>query len=351
MNQGRADFVVMGSTPLARLVAGLLASTHGKRVVFAGESEARYRLPHGVELSVGPITRPETWSLLQSTVPETIKLVSRIGGAKSFSRVDSVQFAERDAGKQALAHIGQMALAFGHAAERLDPAAIGAGREGLVIRRGILLHRKVLEPSLDRWLEQHGVRRIAAGESLSIRDDGSAELTGGTEPIEIGQAVLADDAVIARYPGVATTPLLRCQTGSTILTEPTRAIASPVTLQLDDGITLLQPPGRGTTAIGPGSTDELAARLGHILGQGFIHAGQSSTETVVATDHAPAVGRLHGVGPDILAALGPTGAFLAPAIARWLCGMATAAENDWLGARLVNRTASPSLVAEPSPWS
>ena len=35
---------------------------------------------------------------------------------------------------------------------------------------------------------------------------------------------------------------------------------------------------------------------------------------------------------------GRIGAFLAPAIARWLCGEARPAENAWLGARLVDRS-------------
>ena len=67
---------------------------------------------------------------------------------------------------------------------------------------------------------------------------------------------------------------------------------------------------------------------------------------MITADAAPAVGRLHGTGPDVLAGLGPIGAFLAPAIARWLCGVAVPAENTWLGARLVDREAVGSPVAE-----
>ncbi|MNT89335.1 hypothetical protein D3C72_2300460 [compost metagenome] len=78
----------------------------------------------------------------------------------------------------------------------------------------------------------------------------------------------------------------------------------------------------------------------------FRQAGQSSYETLLTADAAPALGRLRGTGPDIIAGLGPSGAFLAPAIARWLCGKGTAAESAWLGARLVDRQAVPSSVAE-----
>ena len=72
MTEAHADFVVVGSTPLARLVAGLLASVHGKTVVFSGESQSGYRLPRGLDLSVAPITRPETWALLKAVLPESL---------------------------------------------------------------------------------------------------------------------------------------------------------------------------------------------------------------------------------------------------------------------------------------
>ena len=349
MSQTRADFVIVGSTPLARLVAGLLASAHGKSVIFTGESQSAYRLPRGVDLSVAAITRPETWDMLKPLVPETLKLISRIGGRSARSHVDPILFAETEPGKIALAHIRQMALAFGHAAEPIGEKALGQGRDGIILRDAVLLHRPALEPSLDHWLEQHRVRRLGPAETLTIKSDGSAELISGDERVEIGQSVLADDMALLHHIPVAQWPsLLRRQLTSTIFTEPTRAIAAPVMLQLDSGLTLVQQPNRGITAMGPGSIDAFAARLGVLLGgeRKFRQAGQSSYESIITSDAAPAVGRLGGVGTDILAGLGPTGAFFAPAIARWLAGVASPVENAWFAARLVDRNSASALVAD-----
>lgn len=349
MTATRADFVIVGSTPLARLVAGLLASTHGKSVVFSGESQSGYRLLRGIDLSVAPITRPETWALLKTGLPEVLKLISRIGGRRTWSRPDPIFFAETAAAREALAHVRHMAAAFGHAAERVPEKAIGPGRDGLLLRDAVLLHRPTLEVAMDRWLDQHGVRRQRDGESLVVQSDGSAILQAGDDSFEIGQAVLADDvAIIGHVKGAQWPALLSRQLTSTILTEPTRLIVAPVMHQLDSGLTLVQQAARGIAAIGPGTIDPFALALGVLLGREreYRQAGQSNYEALVTMDGAPAVGRLGGSGPDILAGLGPTGAFLAPAIARWLCGVAGPAEGAWLAARLVDRPVEHSPVAE-----
>ena len=350
MTEAHADFVVAGSSPTARLIAGLLASVHGKRVVFSGESQSGYRLPRGLDLSVAPITRPETWALLKAGLPETLKLISRIGGRRAWTRVDPILFSEAAAGREALAHIRHMALAFGHAAERMPAAAIGPGRDGLLLRDAVLLHRPTLETALDAWLDQHGVRRLREDEVLNVRPDGSAELVAGTDRLDIDQTILADDAAIMGHVPAAHWPaLLVRRIASTILTEPTRPIAATVMHRLDSGLTLVQQQaGRGVVAMGPGAIDPFAAALAVLLDREhqFRQAGQSSYETLSSVDAAPAVGRVRGTGPDILAGLGSTGAFLAPAIARWLCGKGTSAENDWLGARLVDRQPEPSQVAD-----
>jgi hypothetical protein len=44
------------------------------------------------------------------------------------------------------------------------------------------------------------------------------------------------------------------------------------------------------------------------------------------------------VGADVVVGLSCYGAFLVPALARWLCGTASSEEAAWFGARLVNRT-------------
>lgn len=347
MSQGRADFAVLGATPMARLVAGLLAGTHGKSVVFAGESQSGYRLPRGLDLSAFAITRPQTWTLLKHTVPDVIRLVTRIGGRRAIRRLDPILFADGVAAKEAVAHVRHMAGAFGIAAERASASLLGPGREGIHLRDTALLVRPLLEPVLDNWLEQHGVLRVP---TVMVRADGSGEAqVAPDQRIDIGQVILADDAAILAHlhPDLWPQALLR-QTATTILTEPTAPIAAPVMHQFDSGLTLTQQSERGIVAMGPGGLSAFSAGLSVLLGDQRVvrQAGQSSYAQLVVADAAPMVGRARGVGPDLLAGFGPTGAFLAPAIARWLCGVASAAENAWFAARLADRASDPSPVAE-----
>jgi hypothetical protein len=348
MTESRADFAILGATTQARLVAGLLASVHGKSVVFRGESQAGYRLSRGIDLSVAPITRPETWALLKAGVPETVKLIGRIG-KHAWTRLDPVFFADAASGREALSHVRHMASAFGLAAERAPASLLGSGRDGLMLRDAVLLRGPLLEPALDRWLDQHNVLRLPGDAVVTIREDGSAECVTGDDRIEIGQTVLADDPAILSHLATINWPaLLRRQVASTILTEPTEPIAAPIMHQLDNGLVLTQHGDRGIVAFGPGNVGAFAAALGTLLGsqRAIRQAGQSSYTRIVTLDGAPAVGRMKGTGPDVLAGFGAVGAFLAPAIARWLCGVATPGESAWLSARLVDRSGIGSPVGD-----
>ena len=347
MSETTVDFAILGSTPQARLLAGLLASEHGRKVALAAETEAAYRLPRGLDLSAGAITRPESWALLAGLVPETVKLLSRIGGRSAWSRTDPIVFADLAAAAEAVSHVRHMASAFGLAAERVPADLIGPGRSAIYLRDCVVLHRSPLEAALDAWLDRLGVVRLTG--AASILPDGSASAPAGETHCRIAQVVLADDTALLRHlPADAWPSLLVREVGNTLLLEPTAPMAGVVMHQLDSGLTLYRQPHGGLIALGPGSADDFASRLVALLGRERAPrlAGRAQYVSVTTADGAPAVGRLNGTGADILAGFGVTGAFFAPAIARWLCGRASAAENDWFKDRLVERGTTASVVTE-----
>ena len=349
MRQTHADYVIVGATPLACLLAGLLASAHGKTVLLQGDNPSEPGLSAGLDLSIAAITRPDSWALLAAAVPETTRLVTRIGGRAAIARLDPILFADTAPGKEWLGHIRHMAAAHGLAAERTPAHYLGKARDGVVLRDAVLLRRRVLQPALELWLAQVGVRRVEADTALQVQADGRAQCVLDDEVIEIGQTVLADDSAVRRHvPEFAWPGLLRPQVASIILTQPLPSIASPVMYQLDGGVMLHQQAEGGVLARGPGNLGQLAARLGKLLDRqgAFEQAGQSSAVRLITGDGAPALGRVAGTGPDVLAGLGTVGAFLAPAIARWLCGAGSAVENAWFGARLVDRNPDGGDVAE-----
>jgi hypothetical protein len=349
MTLPRFDFAVVGDTPLARLLAGLLASAHGKSVAFQGESQSAYRLPRGLDLSAAPITRPETWEMLRLLVPETSKLLSKVGGRQAVGRIDPWLFAEDRAAKEMLSHVRHMAEAFDWAVEPVAARDLGAGREGIVLRDVLTLHRAALEARLDTWLDGLGVRRLPAGAPLKLVADGGSWTKDADEEVAATQTVLVGDWAIETCLPIAQWPkLLAGSVYTTVVTEPTPPMAAPLMLQLDSGLTMTQPAKRGISAMGPGELDLLTARLRELMGpeRQLRLAGQVSYRRVVTKDGAPAVGRVGGRGPDVVAGFGATGAFFAPALARWLAGVARAPEEAWLGARLVDRDPERSIVTE-----
>lgn len=351
MSDAPADFLVAGSTPLARLVAGLLAQSHGRRVIFVGESQATYRLPRSLDLSVAPLTRPESWALLRPSSDETARLITRIAGRGALRHIDPIFFADSAADREALAHCGQMAAGFGVAVEKVAPSLLGQGREGLLFRDAIRLNRPVLEPALDTWLAEIGVERPEIS-GLRIGLDGSAVVATSAGELVAHQAVLADDtAIIAWLPLQHWPMLLRRQAGATILTTPTKPLAAPAMVQIGSGTVLKQQAEGGIAALGSEDLAVFSGRLQALLGRDrqVEQAGQTGYQRLVSIDGGPLVGRAAGQGADIVAGLGMAGAFLAPALARWLAGAASPAEAAWFGARLVNRDPNDRRVAEFAP--
>ncbi|HEY8577618.1 MAG TPA: hypothetical protein VIL88_14925 [Devosia sp.] len=347
MTSSQADFAVVGSTPLARLLAGLLASAHGKTVLFLGESHAAYRLPQGIDLSLAPITRPETWFLLQSVMPESLKLIARIGGRGTWSHIDPLLVAKGEEHREALAHVRQMALGFGYGAEPVSRLPSGVSGEGVLLRDAVLLHRAALEAKLDQWLTAQDVRKVPGSDGLVLHADGSGEVSVEGTTLGCNRVVLADDQAVLQHLGEQL-PLLRRQQSSTVFAAGVERSRIPLMLQLDTALSILNQPGRGMVATGSGSILDVAEQLRLLVAQqeNFQPAGQSSFDTLAATDGAPALGRLGDTAVDVLAGLGPTGAFLAPAIARWLCGSASSTEAAWFEARHPMRDTAASPVAE-----
>lgn len=353
MSQAPADFVVFGSAPLARLVAGLLAGVHGRRVLWIGDSHAAFRMPRGIDLSVGPLTRPESWALLAQSVPETVKLLARAGGKAGTQRLDPIFFADSPSGQQALAFLGSSAAGFANAIEPLPSGHLGKVRSGIVLRDALYLQRDRLEPILDTWLDSLKVTRLPlAHAGITLAADGSVSIVQGSETFAAAQAILADDETITAHLPVETlVRLFQLQPMTTILTEPTLAMAAPVMLQVDADLSFVQGPHRGISAIGAGSTEACAAQIGVLLGANrqLRQAGGAQHQSLRSPDGGAVLGRAGSSGPLLLAGLGVTGAFLAPALARWIMDAARPDEATYFAARSPDRAMLGSPVSEYLP--
>jgi hypothetical protein len=351
MNDTSSDFAVFGSSPLARLLAGLLASTHDRKVILVGESQSAYRLPRSAELSVAPITRPETWAMLAEGIAETQRLLSRIGARASLSRIDPIFLARSVHGIEALSHVRQMAQGFRIAVEPVTQSVFGTAFDGIVLRDALRLNRPALEAAADPWLDKIGVRRLMP-ERVVIAQDGSTQLFAGGAEIAAQQAILVDpEAIIAFLPLRQWPALFRRQPATAILGRPERPLPAALVLDIDTGLTLLRQAEGGMAAISTGSLATSAIDIQALLGEQRLldQSGQTAFSTLVTADGAPAVGRAAGVGADVIAGFGMAGVFLAPALAKWLAGEAQPHHSRWFGARLVNRSAKSASVSDYAP--
>ncbi len=348
MSQSASDFAVIGNTPLARLLAGLLATAHDRKVVFVGESHSGYRLPRSVDLSVAPITRPETWALLAEGVAETGRLISRIGGRTAMSRVDPIFFANEQRSIEAMSHVRYMAQGFRIAAEPVPSSLVGSDRQGIVLRDALRLNRPILEPALDQWLSKSGVQHLRP-DKIEVALDGSVIIANDGQVVAAEQAVLADDdAIISWLPLRQWPTLFRRQASAAILSSPTLPMPAPIMLDLGSDTVLLQQAEGGVAGIGRGDLAQFSTTMQALMGpeRRAEQAGQTGFTALSTTDGAPALGRAAGVGADVVAGFGTIGAFLAPALARWLAGEAQQHQAKWFGARLVDRNLRAASVAD-----
>lgn len=333
------DFVVLGSSVLAGLIAGQLAAAHGKRVFLVREPFSPFRLQRRIDLSIAPVTRPETLTLLKRSSAELVRIAA--GWGKGFvRRVDPLFIAETPESAAALGHFRQLALMLGYAVEPVADRRY-PGAQLVRVRDAQLLPHGTFKAGLEDWLGRLDVRRLdQADTAISIRKDGVARVTHGGLTVEAAQAVFASDEAILRYlPSEALDRSLEAVAASAALLEGGR-ISAPVMSFLDRGVTLMQEPkATSLSALTLGAPETAHARLGSAMGDaGTLRlAGETVIPTLRSADGAPYVGPARGVRATLVAALGPTGAFLAPVIARSLAGKASPDEEAWITARGATR--------------
>ena len=333
MADGPFDFAVLGSNPLALLLAGLLAGVHKKSVALVVETHSSFRLTRGFDLSVGPITRPETWALLANTVPEVRKLLASFGAKAAIERIDPLMVAETEAGSEALLHVRHLLLAHSIPIERLT--ADGAGdhlpRPGRAAPPPLAARRARSQSGSSATRSTASPPTASPSPCVATARASSAATKGSRST----QVIAADDnAILAHLEAGEREKLLRVDSATTVLTEPMKSLPAPMTLVVDRGFALLQRKGGMVQALAAGGADT-AARMGtRLSGTGRIRrAGQTGFGALVPIDGAPLIGPVKSLKASVVSGFGPPAAFLAPAIARYFAGAATPEEQAYFTAR------------------
>jgi hypothetical protein len=292
-------------------------------------------LQRSIDLSVAPVTRPETLALLKAGTAEAVRLVNGWGKGNS-TRIDPLFVAETPDSIAALGHFRQLAIALGYAVEPVADHNIAEGHIVRVRDAQMLAHDR-FAPALDAWLARLAVHRFdQATTALSIRKDGGTRITCGGVTAEAGHAVFASDEAILRYlPADALDRSLVPIQASATLLEGLR-LPAPFVAWLDRGVAVAQEPrSMSLSAVTTGALETARARLGSAVARhGPLRlAGETVLSSLRTSDGTPFVGNARGVRATLAAGLGLAGAFLAPALARHLVGAASATEAEWFASR------------------
>jgi hypothetical protein len=345
------DFAIFGSSPLAMLLGGLLATTHGKSVCLVGEPWSPWVLPRRFDAALLPATRPETWALLKAGAAETTKILNGIGKGL-VERVDPLLIAETPASLEAIAHMRASALGFGYAMERVaDRSLVDPGAAWRLRDIPMLVQGKA-EPAIGQWFDRSGARRWHPAEGdVVLRRDGTVKIRSAGRDFDAAQAILADDAALLdRLDEPARERLVRQIPARTVLTEPARPIAAPLVHYLDRRVALAQRGKAGIAAIATG-LDQTSARIGAALASHgrLRRAGDVPHTRVESLDGAPLVALTRGTRTHVIAGFGNAAAFFAPALARWYAGKPSEAEARFFTAHDIGRGNARQAVADYMP--
>ena len=340
------DCAVFGSTPLASLLAGLLAARQGQRVVLVGIPFSSHRLPLGVGYLPAPVTRPDAWDLLKSAESEMRAFLSEIGAGGSLTVGSITQAADTAASVAAFEHIRHLALAHDIAMVReRAKSAVPA----LFRAPGTVLNEATLQPILDTWLQGLGVVRLPFDTRLTIQRS-TVTLTADDRQIVAKRAILADDdAILSRLNADERPQLLRIvdvQTTVTAATTPLRALLSDYP---DRGVTLAQRETRILARIR--GFEDADARLASCLGDRLPlrRVATRRFRALDTTDGAPLIGQLKAPRLFIIAGLGDAAPFFAPALARLVAGTASPDERAYFAARDAVRPDARTGVSDLMP--
>lgn len=339
MQDNAYDHLIIGSTPLAGLVAGLLRREHGRRVCLVAEPYSSFGMERRFDCSIAPVTRPETLALLKRLAAETLKLVNGIGRHLT-DKVDPLLVAESPASMAALGHFQHLAQLLGIEVERLADRTISEGRMLRVRGQHLIAHHR-FAPALEAWLDQIEVTRLAPDDSaITLRKDGTARIVAGGREIEASTVLLADDAAVLAHlaPDAWDRAVVRIDS-TALLLQPAKPASTPLSLWLDRGLVLRQEAKGALAATLTGDRHIAEARVAGAAMRSLPlrRAGAASFDSLATTDGAPLLAAGRGTRVLHLAGFGLSGAFLAPAIARQLAGVASEAEAAWLTAHGATR--------------
>ncbi|RDE10454.1 hypothetical protein [Pelagibacterium lacus] len=298
-------------------------------------------------LSVAPLTRPETLSLLVKYGPGAARQTNRIARGAA-GRGDLALTAHGAASGAALSHIRHMLAGFGRVVE---PLGAPAGTTRVRVRDVWQFHAAPFLAAAPAWLAGANAAMVNAASGLKLRKDGSASF--GATPVDL--VVLADDAAIVSRLAEAEVAAFAARVAHLdIATEPVAPLATPSIIDLDGGAQLAQDASGRLIGSAQDSDGRGLARITAALPEGVATrlAARGRSTRLLPHDGAPVLGPTRKNRLYVVAGLGRCDMALAPLVARLIVGKATPAEAEWAAAHGAELRQPRANVADFAPeWA
>ena len=344
MTEQVKTIAVVGASPFAWLLAGLLASDHSRAIVLLSPPPNPYVLRALPSLSLAPVTRPQTWSMLLGHARPAVRRLSRIVPTIG-ERIDVRMFARSPEAATALSHMRHIADGFGYPADPVEKSPLGTS---VGLRDVRMIDAGALHAAAPSWLTAANVAVLNSMDGLKIRRDGSARF--GTTAID--QVILADDDAIVQWldPDEIGT-FARLETWTGVETAPQRHARYRAGFDLDTGAVFAQASdgvvraaarnddGKALTRIADCLTLDPAPRL----------AAQSGFTRLCSHDGAPVLGPTRRGKLFVVAGLGVLDLVLAPLVAGIISERASGLEVEWAAAHGADLRQPRREVAEFHP--
>ncbi len=343
------DFVLVGSSLKAGVIAGLLAKQHKKRVCLIIRGARQYQLARTFELSFDCATRPETWDMFSALDGESTKLVRAIGGRGCLARINPTIVCHTKASGNALAHMYHVARGHGYEMERLgDFKAFGAQAMFHLFGARMVRHN-MFWPAMLVWLEKCGVQIIEPCHTrFSFHRDGAGRMINGQNEIEAGCVVLADEEAVLQHAGAKDIErfFITCRATS-LLSAPLTSLSDQFILSPEHRFAAMgHKKGRMEFSALAGPKDMAALINANVpVTNNISRSGQTAFDTLFTRNGAPMAGKLGRSNFWVLSGFGHAGVHFAPALARLLVDKSSQKEKDYFEPRSANSTRQSKRVA------
>ncbi|SDG36478.1 hypothetical protein [Pelagibacterium luteolum] len=335
---------VVGSTPFAWLLAGLLAADHSRAIVLVSAPHDSHRLSLPPSLSVAPITRPETWARLTEIAAPAARRLSRIA-PRLARRTDVIFGARSPAARNALSHMRHLMAGFGHAVE---PAHAIPDSSAIRVRDAWAFDGDAFKGAAAPWLAAANVAIVNSASGLKVRRDGSASF-GATN---FDLVVLADDqSIVDRLSAEDVAGFASMANAIGIHTSPVPPMSNAVTIDLDSGATMLRDTTGKLIATAydedEKGLDRIRASMPRTIAPRL--AAKTRFKCLHTHDGAPVIGTPRRSRMFIIAGLGALDLVFAPMLARLIAGDASGVEAEWAAAHAADLRQPRVEVAEYVP--